>query len=90
MRKIIELLEEKRDGEFFGIPAEKIRPWLNLRLKDRRVKNFGEKKVMKTFRFKPETIAKIAKLKKTMKKSETEILESLVSRAAQWISRPIF
>jgi hypothetical protein len=37
---------------------------------------------MKTFRFKPETIAKIANLKKTMKKSETEILESLVSRAA--------
>jgi hypothetical protein len=31
LRKIIEALAENTEGEFFGIPGEKIRPWLNRR-----------------------------------------------------------
>lgn len=79
LKKAIELLEQGEDGEFFDIPLEKIRPWLNIRLKDGRVKAFDKKKVMKTFRFSPETIERINALKEVMNASETEILEQLVA-----------
>ena len=81
LKKVIELLEEDKEGEFYGIPMEKIKPWLNLRLRDKRVKKVNEKKVMKTFRFSPDTIAKIKNLKKVMRVSETELLENLIARA---------
>src|SRR5262249_1900769 len=44
LRAVIEKLKENVDGNFFGIPTEKLRPWLNIRLKDRRVKSLEEKK----------------------------------------------
>ena len=81
LRKVIELLEENRAGEFFGILTEKLKPWLNNRLKDGRIKKFEEKKVMKTFRFSPSTIEKMNMLKKKMKLSETEILEKLIAKS---------
>ncbi len=81
LRKVIELLEENMAGEFFGITTEKLKLWLNNRLKDGRVKKFEEKKVMKTFRFSPSTIEKINMLKKKTKLSETKILEKLIAKS---------
>jgi hypothetical protein len=79
MDRVIEQLKKNTDGTFFGIPTEKIRPWLNLRLKDKRIKNLDEKKVIKTFRLSPGTIERIKTLKSTMKISEAELLERLVA-----------
>jgi hypothetical protein len=77
LRRVIEQLKQNIDGEFLGIPTEKIRPWLNIRLKDRRTKGLAEKKVIKTFRLSPGTIKRIKDLKTKMKISETELLEKL-------------
>jgi hypothetical protein len=77
LRKIIEQLKQSVEGDFLGVPAEKIRPWLNIRLKDRRVKNLDQKKVIKTFRLSPDTISTIKSLKSAMKISEAELLERL-------------
>jgi hypothetical protein len=79
LRQAIELLRAGRDGTFFKISLDKVRPWLNLQLKDRRVKAVGDKKVMKTFRLAPQTVTKIRELKKASGKSEAEIIEKLVS-----------
>lgn len=79
LKKIIEKLKENTVGDFFGIPTEKIRPWLNIRLKDKRIKSLGEKKVIKTFRLSPVTIERIKDLKRTMKISEADLLEKLFS-----------
>lgn len=77
LKRVIEQLRENGEGEFFGIPAEKMRPWLNIRLKDKRTKRLDEKKVIKTFRLSPATIERIKDLKTKMKISETDLLEKL-------------
>src|SRR6185503_19340858 len=83
LRRVIENLKGNGDGEFFGIPIEKIRPWLNIRLKDKRIKSLDEKKVIKTIRLSPATIERIRVLKRKMKISEADLLEKLVSSAVK-------
>jgi hypothetical protein len=41
---------EKTGADFFGMPYEKIKVWVDLPLSDKRMKTMIEKKVMKTFR----------------------------------------
>jgi hypothetical protein len=79
LKNAIELLLADEDGIFNGIPLEKIKPWLNLKLKDGRVKKLADKKIMKTFRLRPETVEKIIALKKVTGQTETEIIEKLVA-----------
>ena len=82
--KIIDCIKREDDDkiDFYGISIEKMRPWFLIRLHDGRSKPMNERKVSKTFRFKPETIKKIKKIKSQTGQSETEILENLVAKAS--------
>jgi hypothetical protein len=76
----IEGLKSNKEGDFFGIPLAKIRPWLNIRLKDRRTKREIEKKIPKTFRLRLDTIGKLKALKNSTRKSEAQIIEDLIDQ----------
>ena len=84
LEQIIDRIKQKSDHkiEFYGISIEKIRPWFFIRLRDGRSKSLNERKVSKTFRFKPETVDILKKLKDQTGQSETAILENLISRNA--------
>jgi len=73
----------KREGnpkiDFYGISIEKIKPWFFIRLRDGRSKSLDQRKVSKTFRFKPETVNILKNLKYQTGQSETEILENLIA-----------
>ena len=71
--------EDNHKIDFFGISIEKMKPWFFIRLRDGRSKSLAERKVSKTFRFKPETVDILKSLKKKTGKSETEILENLIA-----------
>lgn len=77
LKRAIEQLRGNGEGNFLGVPTEKIRPWLNIRLKDKRIKSLDEKKVIKTFRLSPATIERIKELKKAKNISEADLLENL-------------
>ena len=65
--------------DFYGISLEKLEPWFFVRLRDGRSKPMDQRKVSKTYRFRPETVRILKKLKDQTGRSETEILESLVA-----------
>ena len=81
LEKIIDRVKQKNDQnmEFYGIPLKKMRPWFFIRLRDRRSKSLNERKVSKTFRLKPQTVAILKNLKVKTGRSESEILEKLVA-----------
>lgn len=81
LEQIIECVKQKDNQEitFHGISIDKIKPWFFIRLRDGRSKSLDERKVSKSFRFKPETVDILKSLKDQTGKSETEILESLVA-----------
>ena len=81
LEQIIDGIKQKSNHktEFYGISIEKIRPWFFIRLRDGRSNSLDERKVSKTFRFKPETVDKLKKLKDQTGQSETAILEILIS-----------
>lgn len=64
--------------DFLNIPYEKTKVWMNLELNDRRTKIARDKKMTKTFRFKPELINKLEILAAKNKQSETAILEKMI------------
>ncbi len=79
---ILELKENKENGtNFFEMPYEKLKVWMNLPLADGRTKIAENKKLMRTFRLKPETIHKMELLKKKNGTSEAALIESLVEKA---------
>jgi len=59
----------------WGMPYEKIKVWVHLRLSDGRVKDMACKKVAKTFRLKPEAIEKLRRLSIEWGCTETEAVE---------------
>ena len=81
LEQIIDRVKQKNDHkiEFYGISIKKIRPWFFIRIRDRRSKSLDERKVSKTFRFKPETVAILKNLKDQTGQSETAILENLIA-----------
>jgi hypothetical protein len=83
LEKIIDCVKRECNHkiEFYGIPIKKMTPWFFIRLRDRRSKPFDKRKVSKTYRFKPETIKGLKKLKLQTGQSETEILEKLIAGA---------
>jgi len=84
LEKIIGCIKEKnhQETDFYGIPIEKIKPWFFIRLRDGRSKSLDQRKVSKTYRFKPETINILKTLKDQTGQSETEILENLIAEAS--------
>jgi hypothetical protein len=81
LEQIIDCIKQKSDHkiEFYGISIEKMKPWFFIRLRDRRSKSLDERKVSKTFRFKPETVDILKNLKDQTGQSETAILENLIA-----------
>ncbi len=79
LKNAVKKLVEKKEGQFYGVDLKKIEPWLNLKLKDGRVKKMVDKKIMKSFRLRPETIETLESLKNATGKSEAEIIEKLVA-----------
>lgn len=76
-----DLLQNKEEGRnFLNMPYRKIKVWMNLRLNDNRTKPADQKKIMKTFRFAPETLRRLQQLKKLKGfKSETDLIEALIA-----------
>ena len=70
---------DNRPIDFYGTSVEKIKPWFFIRLPDGRSKSLYQRKVSKSFRFKPETVATLKTLKDQTGQSETEILEKLIA-----------
>ena len=60
---------------FHGLPYAKIKLWADLPLKDSRVKTVTEKRVLKTFRLKPETVKRLKIVASEMGCTETEVIE---------------
>lgn len=85
VKKALHALKNNLPGQFFGIEIEKLRPWLNIKLKDGRTKKMTEKKITKTFRLRPDTVKKLAEVKRRTGKSEAEIIEDWSKT-----SKPIF
>ena len=83
LEQIIDCVKQKDDRkiDFYGIPVEKLKPWFFIRLRDGRSKSMDQRKVSKSYRFKPETIEKLKKLKDQTGQSETKILEKLIAGA---------
>jgi hypothetical protein len=81
LEQIIDCIKQPDNHEidFYGISIEKIKPWFFIRLRDGRSKPLDKRKVSKTFRFKPQTIEVLKKLKSETGQSETEILENLIA-----------
>jgi len=65
-------------GPLWGIPYEKIKAWVHLQLRDGRVKEFGQKKITKTFRLKPDVARRLKEFAKRLGCTETEALERAV------------
>ncbi len=79
-----DLAHNKTDGrDFLNMPYIKIKAWLNLKLNDGRTKLQKEKKVMRSFRLKPETLELIESLRsKRGFESDAALLDYLVSNEA--------
>lgn len=84
LEQIINCIKEKgnREIDFFSISIEKMKPWFFIKLRDGRSKSLDQRKISKTYRFKPKTIEKLKKLRVQTGQSETEILEKLIAGAS--------
>ena len=84
LEQIIGCVKQKGNQEiaFYGISIDKITPWFFIRLRDGRSKSLDERKVSKSFRFKPQTVNILKRLKAQTGRSETEILENLIAEAS--------
>lgn len=72
---------KERGRDFLGVPYEKARHWVGFEIRDRRVKPFGEKKILRTYRFKPSTLEKLKKLSAQRGQDETAMIEELISKS---------
>jgi hypothetical protein len=87
IEKLVQIIDcVKREGnhniDFYGISIEKMKPWFFIRLRDGRSKSMDQRKVSKTYRFKPETVRCLKSMKNQTGRSETEILENLIASAS--------
>ena len=83
LEQIIDCIQQHDNHEidFYGMSIEKIKPWFFIHLQDGRSKPMDQRKVSKTYRFKPETVRILKTLKDQTGRSETEVLESLVAES---------
>jgi len=84
LEQIIDCVKQKGNPEiaFYGISIDKIKPWFFIRLRDGRSKPMDQRKVSKTYRFKPETVRILKTFKDQSGRSETEVLENLIAEAS--------
>lgn len=74
-------IKKNLEGDFFGIKITKLKPWLNIKLKDGRTKQVADRKITKTFRFHKTILIKLQKLVEEGKFSnQTAALEAAVMR----------
>jgi hypothetical protein len=71
---------ETKGADFFGMPYEKMKVWVDLPLRDKRMKSMVEKKVMKTFRLDPAAVERLKRIAKEQNCNETEVLEKMILR----------
>ena len=78
---VIRLLRqgEETGNPIWGVPFDRLRVWVHLPLRDRRVKAVTEKKVTRTFRLRPRVVARLQELARELGCSETEALERTIS-----------
>jgi hypothetical protein len=81
LKQVIDCIKQKdyHEIDFYGVSIDKMKPWFFIRLRDGRSKSLDKRKVTKSFRFKPATVAILKKLKDQTGQSETEILENLIA-----------
>ncbi len=82
--EIREMLKTKREDlpDFLGIPFKKYKVWLDFPLRDGRTRTLSERKRMKAFRLRPETIKRLSLRAAEREMSEAEILEELIGKYA--------
>ncbi len=69
---------EAEGNEFMGIPYQKLKQWRDIKLQDRRTKTQKEKRVMKTYRLRPDVIAYLEKIAKEQGRTVTDCLEARI------------
>ncbi len=69
---------EEQGDAFYGMPYDKMKQWVELPLRDRRVKPLTKKKVVKTFRLDPAAVKCLKNLANDKQCTETEALERLL------------
>ncbi len=70
------LRRREPDGpEFNGMPYSKVKLWVDLPLRDRRVKSHAEKKLVRTYRLRPEVVERVRHLADELGCTETEVIE---------------
>jgi hypothetical protein len=69
---------DKTGDSFFDIPFEKLKIWADLPLRDRRIKDLDDKKVVKNFRLRLNVIRQLQRLSQEWACSETEALEKVL------------
>jgi len=65
---------------FRGVPYERVMRWATLPLPDKRTRPLAERRVARTFRMKPELLARLAKQAARTRHSQTDLLEQALSR----------
>jgi len=69
---------EKKGPDFRGIRYKNMLRWAQKELSDKRTVPLSEKRVMKSFRFKPTTLLQLKQLAEKSQSSETQIVEKLL------------
>ncbi len=77
------ILKELKSGAdqgppFQGIPFEKLKIWVDLPLRDKRIKSLAQKRVLKTFRLDPQAVENLRVRARDRQCSETEVIEDLL------------
>lgn len=87
-KELAEVLDHLRQQaqtgpDFLGVPYQKLKVWADLPLLDKRVKTVVEKKVLKTYRLKPEVLMTLKELAEVTGETETELIEKAVLALAK-------
>jgi hypothetical protein len=76
--RVLRLVQLGKGEPILGVPYEKLKVWIHLPLRDKRVKALTEKRVTKTFRFRPAVITRIKFLAEEAQSTETDVIEKLL------------
>jgi hypothetical protein len=72
------LAGNKTGPELLGIPYDEMNRWAHAKLKDARARPLNVRRIRKTYRFRPQIAARLRKLARKAKTTETAIIEKLV------------
>ena len=81
LARVVEQLRKRNmDGDaFLGVPYVKLKVWVEIPLRDKRVKSLTDKKILKTFRLNPAAVETLKEKAKTKGCTETQVIESLLT-----------